>query len=555
MFTTSKVDYANKKFLIIDDFPEFRSSVKKMVEYFGGKSIDLAGDGEDAIEKMSKTNYDVVLSDYNLGGEGKDGQQVLEEAKFAGYLQATSIYIMLTAESTLEMVMGALEYEPDGYLTKPFNKEMLSTRLEKIAEKKEGLTDILKAMNKKKWADALSLCDSEIQNKTKNMMDALKIKGKILLEQEEWEKARAIYEQVLSVRPLPWALLGKGKILYFMGDFYEASNVFQELVQQNQMYVEGYDWLAKCKEKLNDLEDAQKILESAVKLSPKAILRQQALGEIAKRNEDYLVAEKAFRQAVKLGKFSCYKSPDNALDLAKTLAVKASGEAGITTKRAGNEALQVLKEVSRAYPEEPKVGLRSSLLEAETHINLKQPAEAKSAINKAEKTFQKMGSKAGIELSMDLAKGFFSVGAKDKAIELASSIIKDNFEDQSLRNKLDDFAKSIGISDAAQTIVAAEERKLADLNRQGVAFYESGKLQEAVDLFEKAAEDMPGNQSANLNAAQSLLTFMEKNGKEPSLLNRARKYLDRVVNLDKTDKRYARFRELFKMLERIAAGS
>lgn len=36
---------------------------------------------------------------------------------------------MVTAETSKEMVMGAREYQPDAYLTKPLNRAMLEKRL------------------------------------------------------------------------------------------------------------------------------------------------------------------------------------------------------------------------------------------------------------------------------------------------------------------------------------------------------------------------------------------------------------------------------------------
>ena len=50
-------DFQNKKFLVVDDFPEFRTAIKRMVEAFGGTDIDTASDGEDAIAKILANKY------------------------------------------------------------------------------------------------------------------------------------------------------------------------------------------------------------------------------------------------------------------------------------------------------------------------------------------------------------------------------------------------------------------------------------------------------------------------------------------------------------------
>ena len=120
------------RILIVDDFADFRRGMRKILESIGVKFIDEAEDGENAVKSMKRQAYDIVLCDYNLGFDKKDGQQVLEEAKHLGLIRYSSIFIMLTAENTMPMVMGAVEYQPDDYLIKPITKDILKTRMEKF---------------------------------------------------------------------------------------------------------------------------------------------------------------------------------------------------------------------------------------------------------------------------------------------------------------------------------------------------------------------------------------------------------------------------------------
>ena len=123
------LSYANQKVLIVDDFPEFRMSLKNIMQQLGATDIDIAPDGKTAVNSCRKKSYDIILSDYSLG-EGKDGQQVLEELIISDLLKPTTVFIMVTAENTTEMVMAAIEHTPDSYLTKPFTEDDLKTRLD-----------------------------------------------------------------------------------------------------------------------------------------------------------------------------------------------------------------------------------------------------------------------------------------------------------------------------------------------------------------------------------------------------------------------------------------
>ena len=130
--------YSNMRFLVVDDFSDFRSSVKGMLGQMAAQHIDIAANGEEALSLCRKTRYDVILHDYNLG-EGKNGQQVLEELHHEKLISPHCIFVMVTAESSQAMVMAALEFEPDAYLTKPFNRASLQQRLDKLVERKRLL--------------------------------------------------------------------------------------------------------------------------------------------------------------------------------------------------------------------------------------------------------------------------------------------------------------------------------------------------------------------------------------------------------------------------------
>ena len=133
-FTGVKMGFWNlktKSVLIIDDFPQMRAMLSSMLKNYEPKEVHQAGNGKEALEKMSKHRFDIVLCDYNLG-DGKDGQQVLEEAKYQKILPFYTLFIMVTAENTNAMVMGAAEHMPDAYLSKPINKTVLMSRMQKL---------------------------------------------------------------------------------------------------------------------------------------------------------------------------------------------------------------------------------------------------------------------------------------------------------------------------------------------------------------------------------------------------------------------------------------
>ena len=204
---------SDKNFLIVDDFADMRSVMRSLLRSLEVTRIDLAANGSEAISRLEKKRYDVVLCDYNLG-PGKDGQQVLEEARHRQLLGLDAIFIMITAESAREMVMAAVEYTPDSYLTKPFTAELLDTRLKKLFEKKAHLTEVNRAMLAKDYGTAIIELDLLIDESPKNLPDLLKLKAEIYILAARYDEAQTIYQKTIDQRDVVWARLGLGKVFF-----------------------------------------------------------------------------------------------------------------------------------------------------------------------------------------------------------------------------------------------------------------------------------------------------------------------------------------------------
>ncbi|MCU7855158.1 MAG: response regulator, partial [Candidatus Thiodiazotropha sp. (ex Lucinoma borealis)] len=226
----------NKTYLVVDDYGDMRSMIKNMLIACGAKDITLAVNGAEALACMASQRFDVVLCDYNLGSD-KDGQQVLEEAKHRHLIGLGTVFLMVTAENAREMVMGAVEYQPDSYLTKPFNKDLLNARLEKLIVKKQDLLEIEQAIEKHEYTRAINILDLKIAQSPPNSNELRKIKGEICLSSGNTKQAREVYETVLSIRDIPWACLGLSKTLFLEKNYTEAQSHLQTLIEHHPNYT------------------------------------------------------------------------------------------------------------------------------------------------------------------------------------------------------------------------------------------------------------------------------------------------------------------------------
>ena len=277
------------RMLIVEDSAEARVMIRGFSRDIGIEQIDLSGSGQEAIENLKARTYDIVLCDYNLG-KGKDGQQVLEEARYSKYLSYGSVFIMVTAETTLEMVMGALEYQPDNYLSKPFTKNELQRRLERAVLTKIEYRAIERAFEAEEYDQAIELCQAKITAEQGSAYRAWRLMGESFLHLKRYDEAAELFRKILEERELAWAKIGLGRVLFFLKSPPEAEHIFAQLVKEQPNVTESYDWLAKIQVAKGEARIAQDTLEAATQKSPKAVLRQMELARIAMGNRSYLVA-------------------------------------------------------------------------------------------------------------------------------------------------------------------------------------------------------------------------------------------------------------------------
>ncbi|MBR7888601.1 response regulator [Marinomonas sp. A79] len=343
-------DFSKKKALVIEDMAEARIMQRKMLSDFGFGSIEVAMKAETAVELLQTQAFDVILSDYNLG-KGKDGQQLLEEVRHSKLISNTATYLMVTAETSIEMVMGAIEYQPDGYITKPFSQALLQRRLNKLLETKEKLYDVNVALDKNDHAAAIEAAKIVIAKHPALKGRCGRIIGESLLELKDYDKALSLFNSTLKERKMPWALFGKAKSYFLMGELEKAEQSFKQLMLDNRFFVSAYDWLAKILIRQGKQEEAQATLIEAVNRSPKNLLRQIELGNISLTLNDFITAEMAYRRAVFLAKHSCYNTADVYLKHLESL-VNMTNE-GPLSSRQRSHFESTLKKVHESFYDDP----------------------------------------------------------------------------------------------------------------------------------------------------------------------------------------------------------
>jgi CheY-like chemotaxis protein len=533
----------DKKILIVDDFPAMRSMMRSMLVAYGANNIAEARNGDEALEHLASETREIVLCDYNLGDNSKDGQQILEEAKQRELLPYSSIFIMCTAENTSEMVMGAVEHMPDDYLVKPFTKVILQARLRKVEEKKLALKRISDAIESKNYQRALALCDAHMHDNQKLIFELMKLKGELLLKVADYAAAVELYKKVMGIREVLWAQFGMGKAYFFQRELDEARDQFEAVISQNKSYVAAYDWLARVQQAMGDNAKAQQTLVKAVTISPKALLRQRALAEVSLEIEEYDTAEKAFKNTIREGKNSIYKSPNDYGGLAKVHVKKNANDAAV-------KAIASMKQEFRRGDADAQ--LLTAVVESVVYKDMGRNDDSSQALDKAMALFEENPGSLTSKAAMELAEACYSLEKKEQGSELMKHVVRNHHEDEAVLAKAQKMFDDLGMAAEGDQLINGTRKEVVDVNNNGVDLAKQGKLKESINLFAKAARAMPENLVINLNAAQSLIMLMQDQGANSLHMDEAHGYLERVKHINAGNERYKNLLLRFNELARSA---
>ena len=535
---------AGRRILIVDDLVEARSSLKKMATILGGDNIDVATDGNEAMNLIHEHEYDIVLSDYNLG-RTKDGQQILEEARFTDRLRTTSLFIVITGENAIDMVMGALEYDPDGYITKPYTLNMLKERLIRIISIKEELRKVNKAIDLQKYDLAIKCCLEVLEKNARLRLPASRILGQLLLREKQFQQGLRIYSQLLNERSVSWAKLGQAICIFKLGDPNSALALLNRALVDHPLYVQCYDWVAKILLTQNKPLEAQTALEKAIVISPKAVLRQMELGRIAFENNDMATAEPAFKYSVRLGRYSCHKTVKNYLQFARSAQSLLSNSKDRKTQNKANEVFRALGEIKQDYSDDQDALFEASIVESKTHLNMQNIDEAKRSANEAEQLLASLED-PNMDYKLQMIESFIETDQSVKAQKMINELKSCELSDKQkiLLNRLDNELNG-----------EALKRHTTSLNDEGVGHYERGELEEAIIAFNQATHYEQAGISVLLNSIQAQISLMERDSPDKNILKNVRSLLIRIGEIAKDDDRFARYARLRKTYDRLCRAA
>ncbi len=116
------------KILVIDDERSIRNSLREILEFEKYK-VDEATDGDEALQKIEETLYDIILCDIKM--PNTDGIEVLEK----GMKVTEAPFIMISGHGTIETAVDSLKKGAYDYLEKPLDLNRLLVTIRNTLER------------------------------------------------------------------------------------------------------------------------------------------------------------------------------------------------------------------------------------------------------------------------------------------------------------------------------------------------------------------------------------------------------------------------------------
>ena len=118
----------SKTLMIVDDSATMRKIIMRTVRMSGlnFEKTEEAGNGAEALEKLGESPVDIMLCDINM--PEMSGTELVKKVRTMDSCKDTKI-LMVSTESSQELIDGVIADGANGFITKPFTPEKFQEKL------------------------------------------------------------------------------------------------------------------------------------------------------------------------------------------------------------------------------------------------------------------------------------------------------------------------------------------------------------------------------------------------------------------------------------------
>lgn len=474
-----RIDYSDKNVLLVDSSGNMRSTIFYMLRELGVQNLRATTVSDRVLDMIREEAFDIILLGHN-SSDMVSGAQILEEARYRGYIRPTAGWIFMTSDASQELVLHAIESRPDFLLTKPFSVDELKQRLDQLVLRKRTLFPVEQAIEIGDLKAAIEAC-RDIPASDPCYEQAMRLRARCLIDLGQVRQAcEELERQYWKDEDKDTGLL-LAEALCLLDRLSEAEELLNTLIESHPLLIAAFDLLAKVHERNGLLHDARETLKEATQKAPLGIPRQMELGRVATQSKALETAEGAYKRSIMLSRRSCFRSPEPFLCLANVRRLEMQGADARRSIELRNEFDALLNNAEYNFPKDPVLKVKSALLRGKMASDLGEEEDANRFQNEAQRY------NLALNNPLDLAREELVLSG-DKVPVLEPEPVGQSHPE-----------------------VRRDNEMAAKVNRLGIKHYMAGKLSQATRYFGLAMEYDPGYAVAVLNLAQLYLESARDN--------------------------------------------
>lgn len=543
-----KLDYSDKRCLVVEDRRPFLMLLRGLLNALGAKKVHTEQSAEAGLKACKSSKYDIIVSDLHLGTNRKNGFEFLEEIRKCQLVKPSTVFIMISGDSARSMVLGSLEKQPDDYLVKPFSQAQLNARISRATQRRISLAALYSQIDHQKYVLSIETCKHFLQIEPRYTNHLLQLLVKLYWKTEQYDAAEAVLNKVIEERALHWAVCSLAKTHLLKKDFEKAIELAKRVIESSVNTVEAYDIIADAYLQDDKKPEALKYILEALELSPLSIDRHFRVCEIARENGHFELAMHSAKSIYELSQRSVHKNINHVcgyirsvLDIAentehKSVKNRYLQETLLTMQRMQND------ESIHQSPDDFDFDIFQSVIQSRMLLIEGKQSESKKSFEETQIQIEKNFSDYPIAMAADSLKLMFDLGDFEEATKLIKVLRKNADKiDQSILHLIE--RESANAKETFDLYVCH--------NKKGVSLYSSGSYQQAYEEFNTAKKVSPLNINVNLNLLQCLVKLIEKTNKpEGQHIVQARELYRFINNMPLKDAHKKKFDNMIDEVEK-----
>jgi len=493
-------DFSQLTVLIIDDNRLVHDTLKRGLYDIGIKHVKCAENAYYGLRLCESTRYHIVICSFNVNSD-KDGFHLLEELKFRGHVNKTTVLIFLSTETNETLVNSIVELQPDDFWVKPLAPKQVQQRLIHTLQTKKQLFNMYRAIDTKNFSKVVYFADRHLVNENlkKFHPNILRMKGEAYLSLLEFETAEAFFQDLMKTYTYAWVYLGYVRSLLKQGRIDEINELLEKLIKKPATRFGAHDMLAQYYIEHEEYERAYDEIKKATALSPRNIERNKKSWDLARLNHDHEGQYKATRNIAQQAKNSIHDSPDLVLNVIRSGIDLACAIADDRSEKVLKQTDKYIKQLENDFNDANEFKQQLLVIKARLYI----VREKKSKALKLIENHVDLKPSTRIEDNLDKVKAFHELGMREetgKMLDLISNQISGDSLTSQVINK---YVEQESIERAEINFSPKQ------LNDMAIEHFEKNRLLPALETIQQALRLTPYNVKLTIRLLKILIAIKQ----------------------------------------------